>query len=126
VDDGAFLRVRGAGEAVKGGEAGDLFLRLHVRADPRFTREGDTIISKKDIGFSQAALGATVTADTVDGPVELKIPAGIQSGEKLRLKGKGVPRRGSRGDQIVVINVVTPRKLSREQKRLLDDLDLRQ
>jgi len=124
VDDGMMVRVRGEGEAIKGGVSGDLILRIHVEPDERFDREGDTIFSTARIGFTQAALGATIEHDTVDGPVELKIPAGTQSGATLRLKGKGVMDRGHRGDQIVKVEVVTPTKLNREQKKLLEELDL--
>lgn len=124
VDEGMMVRVRGEGEAMKGGQTGDLILRIHVEPDARFERDGDTIYSTAKIGFTQAALGATIEHDTVDGPVELKIPAGTQSGAELRLKGKGVAERGHRGDQIVRVEVMTPTKLSREQKRLLEELDL--
>lgn len=125
VDDQTTLRVRGEGEALKGAQAGDLFVRLYVRQDSRFEREGQTILSSARIGFTQAALGDTIEVETLDGAVELKVPAGTQSGTQLRLKGKGVPSgRGSRGDQIVIVEVVTPHKLSREQKKMLEDLDL--
>ncbi|MEK7665529.1 MAG: molecular chaperone DnaJ [Patescibacteria group bacterium] len=126
IDDGMTLRVRGEGEAsARGATAGDLLLRIHVHADKKFEREGDTIFSTVRIGFSQAALGDVVEVQTVDGPIELKIPAGTQSGTALRLRGKGVPSRHGRGDQIVRVEVVTPQKLTREQKRLLEELDLR-
>jgi molecular chaperone DnaJ len=120
------LRVRGEGEAVKGGPAGDLYVNIHVESDPRFEREGSSIISTKRIGFTQAALGDTIEVETVDGPVDLKIPAGTQTGTQFRLRGKGVPMRGGRGDQIVIVEVATPEKLSREQKKMLEDLDLKE
>lgn len=123
VDDGMVVRVRGEGEAVRTGEPGDLLLRMHVTPDARFERDGATIYSRQEIGFTQAALGDTIEVQTVDGPVDLKVPAGTQSGTEFRLRGKGVPHRGGRGDQIVTVQVVTPRKLSREQKRLLEDLN---
>ncbi len=126
VDNGMTVRVRGEGESVKGGNPGDLLLRIHVEPDPRFEREGETIYSVLAIGFTQAALGDSVQHDTVDGPVEVKIPAGIQSGTELRLKGKGVQTRHGRGDQIIRVEVVTPKKLSREQKKLLEELGLKE
>jgi molecular chaperone DnaJ len=126
VEDGAMLRIRGEGEAVKGGRAGDLFVRLHVSQDKRFERQGTTIITHAQIGFTQAALGDTIEVQTVDGPVDLKIPAGTQSNSQFRLKGKGVPHGRGRGDQIVIVDVMTPKKLSRAQKKLLEELDLRQ
>lgn len=125
VDDGMRIRVRGEGEAIGGGENGDLYIRLHVAEDPRFERRGKDIFSVEEIGFTQAALGAEIETDTVDGKVKLKIPAGIQSDERLRLKGRGVPHGNWKGDQYVVIKVKTPKKLSREQKKLLEELNLR-
>lgn len=124
VDHGSTLRIRGEGEAVKGGKPGDLFVRLHVKQDKRFEREGFTIHSETKIGFTQAALGTKVDVLTVDGDVELDIPAGTQSGTVFRLRGKGVPHGRDRGDHFVVVTVVTPKKLSRHQKELLEDLDL--
>ncbi|NQV90572.1 molecular chaperone DnaJ [Candidatus Uhrbacteria bacterium] len=126
VENGAMLRVRGQGEALKGGQTGDLFVRLHVPEDKQFDRQGNMLISEAEIGFTQAALGATIDVQTVDGAVDLKIPAGTQSGAQFRLRGKGVPTSRGRGDQIVVVRVVTPQKLSRAQKKLLEELNLTQ
>jgi molecular chaperone DnaJ len=126
VEDGAMLRIRGEGEAVKGGRAGDLFVRLHVSQDKRFERQGTTIITHAQIGFTQAALGDSIEVQTVDGPVDLKIPAGTQSNSQFRLKGKGVPHGRGRGDQIVIVDVMTPKKLSRAQKKLLEELNLKE
>ncbi|MBI5794404.1 molecular chaperone DnaJ [Candidatus Uhrbacteria bacterium] len=125
VDDGAVLRVAGKGEAVRGGRTGDLFVRLHVKPDRRFERDGIHIHSSATIGFTQAALGDTIEIETVDGKGDLKIPAGTQSGSQFRLRGKGVPSNRGRGDQIVTVEVRTPERLSREQKKLLEQLDLR-
>jgi molecular chaperone DnaJ len=124
VDDGVVLRVRGEGEAVKGGAAGDLFVQIHVKRDKRFEREGINIYSEAQIGFTQAALGDVIEAETVDGLVDLKIPAGTQSGAQFRLKGKGVPTGPHRGDHLVTVNVKTPKKLSKKQKKLLEELGL--
>lgn len=127
VEDGMQIRVRGQGEAIgRGGEPGDLYLRMHVQKDARFTRDGDTLYGARDIGFTQAALGDEVEVDTVDGKVSMKIPAGTQSGDELRLRGKGVVRGSGRGDQIVVIRVVTPKKLSRHERELLEGLNHRE
>lgn len=124
VDNGVTLRVRSEGEAIKGGVAGDLFVRVHVKQDKRFERDGLNIYSKKSIGFTQAALGDAVEVETIDGIVDLKIPAGTQSGSQFRLKARGVPNAPSRGDHIVVVTVITPKKLSRNQKKLLEELGL--
>lgn len=124
-DDGVVYRVRGEGEAMRGGQAGDLLVRVHVEPDPRFEREGSTVYSSAKIGFTQAALGDDIDVETLDGTVELKIPAGTQGGAQFRLRGKGVPSRSGRGDQVVTVEVVTPTKLSREQRELLEKLNLR-
>ncbi|MBU0613819.1 molecular chaperone DnaJ [Patescibacteria group bacterium] len=126
IEDGMRIRVRGQGEAISAGQAGDLYLRVHVTHDPRFQRDGKNIFSEKKIGFSQAVLGDEVNIETVDGKVKLKIPAGIQSGEKLRLRGKGIPSGRGRGDQIVIVRVVTPKKLSKKERKIMEELDLRE
>lgn len=127
VENGVQMRIRGEGESIGSqGEPGDLYVRLHVSADPRFQREGATIYLKKNIGFTQAALGDTVQIETVDGPVSMKIPPGTQSGDELRLRGKGVPTNRGRGDQIVIIQVVTPTKLDKKQRQLLEELNIRE
>lgn len=127
VEEGTQVRVRGEGESIGDqGDPGDLYLRIRVTEDSRFTREGSTIFSEKKIGFTQAALGDSVEVDTVDGKVSMKIPPGTQSGDELRLRGKGVPSRGGRGDQIVIIKVVTPTKLDRKTRDLLEEANLKE
>lgn len=126
VNHGDMIRVTGEGEAIKSGRAGDLFLRVFVKSDRRFVRDGYTIRSEVRVGFTQAGLGAELDVPTVDGgDVTIKVPAGTQSGTELRLRGKGVPHGSGRGDQLVTVQVVTPGKLSREQKKLLEELDLK-
>jgi molecular chaperone DnaJ len=122
VDEGGIMKIRGEGEAgPHGSQPGDLYLKLHVLADKRFDRDGNTVFSDREIGFTQAALGDTVRVETIHGPVDLKIPAGTQSHTEFKLRGKGIE-----GDNhIVTIIVQTPEKLSREQKKLLEELDLK-
>lgn len=124
-DDGVTLKFSGEGEVVgRGRPAGDLYIRLRVRSSDKFVRRGDDIHTDLPIGFGQAALGDKVKIETIDGSVSLKIPAGVQSGTVLKLAGEGVPhmnRRG-RGDHLVKVIVSTPRSLSRDQKKILDDL----
>lgn len=125
-DDGAVLRVRGEGEtAAYGGASGDLYLHLHIKYDPRWQRQGSDIVSSQKINFSTAALGGTVKVETVDGPVELKIPAGTQADSVFSLRGKGIPsvRRGGRGDHLVKITIDVPKKLSKKQKQLLEQFE---
>jgi len=126
IEDGSVLRVRGEGEAIKNGTNGDLFVRIHVKQDKQFERDGFDLYTVKNIGFTQAALGDTVDVVTIDGTAELKIPAGTQSGTQFRLRGKGVVSGPNRGDQIIRVEVVTPRKLGRKEKELLEELNLKE
>jgi molecular chaperone DnaJ len=121
VDDGATLRVPGKGEAgPNGGPAGNLFIKIRVKPHPTFTRNGKTIQLGVGVNVAQAALGDEIEILTLDGPVSLKVPAGTQSGQQFRLRGKGVPdlRGGDRGDQLVTVQVVIPKQLDDEQREL--------
>lgn len=125
ISDGETIRLSGKGEAgEKGTVPGDLFITIKVTTDPNFKREDDNIISENDISFSQAALGDKIKVNTLDGDVVLKIPSGTQSGKVFKLTGKGVPhlRTRGRGDHLVTINVLTPTRLNRQQKKLLEEL----
>ena len=117
IDDGAIIRLSGRGEAVKGGEKGD----IRVRADKKFTREGDLILSEEKISMIDAALGTEIEVETVDGPLTMKIPAGTQSHTDFKLSGHGVPHLKSdrRGAHIITVIVETPTRLSKRQKELL-------
>ena len=123
VDEGAAIRLSGRGEAIQGGESGDLYINIHVKPHKKFTREGDLILSEESISMIDAALGIDLEVDTVDGPLTMKIPAGTQSGSDFKLSDHGVPhlRNNSRGPQIVTINVETPTNLSKKQKELLKE-----
>ncbi len=125
MEDGEMVRVRGKGEAATyAGTSGDLYARLFIKKDRRFVRDGHDLRSMVDIGFTQAALGATVGVETIDGMQNVEIPAGTQSGEEVRIKGKGIGDARRRGDHIATVRVVTPRKLSKKQKQLLEELGL--
>ena len=122
VDSGNRIRVAGKGEAgLRGGSSGDLYVYITVKPHKFFQREGTEIICEVPITFVQASLGDTIEVPTLDGKVEMKIPAGIQSGQIMRLRGKGIPylRSSGRGDQHVRIKVLTPQKLTDKQKELL-------
>ncbi len=124
VDEGAQIRVSGEGEGgLRGGPAGDLYIVLRVKSHDFFERDGDDIYCEVPLTFVQAALGDEIEIPTLTEKVKLKIPAGTQTGTYFRLKGKGVPRlRGyGQGDQHVKVTVVTPTKLTDEQKNLLRD-----
>lgn len=125
IKDGQTIRLENLGEiGERGGEAGDLYVTVHVKPHEKFTREDDDIHSEEKISFSQAALGDKIEIETIDGSVRLKIPAGTQSGEVFRLKGKGVKHllHFGYGDQYVKIQIVTPKNISKEQKELLERL----
>ena len=122
VDDGATIRLRERGEAMRGGAKGDLYVQLRVKPHKKFTREGDLILSEEHISMIDAALGTEIEVETVDGNVRMKVPAGTQSGTDFKLSNHGVPhlKRDTRGSHIVSIIVDTPTKLSKKQKDLLE------
>ncbi len=125
IEDGQRLKLTGEGEAgYRGSRSGDLYIVVNILPHPRFKRDGYDIYTEVPVSFYQASLGAKVEIDTVDGKVILKIPAGVQSGKVLRLKGKGVPHMDDhgRGDHLVIVRVVTPQKLTRKEKELLRQL----
>ncbi|MCJ8006884.1 molecular chaperone DnaJ [Lederbergia wuyishanensis] len=124
VDDGQQMRVSGEGEpGINGGPPGDLYVVFHVRPHEFFERDGDDIYCEMPITFAQAALGDEIEVPTLHGKVKLKIPAGTQTGTRFRLRGKGVQNvRGyGTGDQHILVKVITPTKLTEEQKQLLRD-----
>ena len=124
IDDGATIRLTGRGEAIGGGDRGDLYVNIRVKAHKHFTREGDIILSDEKISMIDAALGTEIDVETVDGTVRMKIPAGTQSATDFKLSGHGVPHMNSdrRGPHIVNIIVETPTKLSKKQKEMLEEL----
>ncbi len=120
---GQRLRLAGKGHAGEAGAPrGDLYVGVTVAEDSRFQREGNDIVAVLDVPFTQAAMGTSVTVETLDGSHDLEVRPGTQPGEVLVLRGKGVPVLGGRGrgDHRVVVNVLLPRKLSDEQRSLLD------
>jgi curved DNA-binding protein len=125
IESGAKLRVAGRGGPGRmGGPAGDLFLTVSVGPDPLFQREGEDIVLTHEVRFSQAVLGGAIDVPTMEGTKRIKIPAGIQSGTKVRLKGLGFPLMGKqgRGDMYVRIHVQVPEKLTPRQKELVEQL----
>ncbi len=127
-DTGSRVRVAGKGNAgLNGGSSGDLLIVTEVEPHPVFERKGDNIYVKVPVTVTEAALGAKVEVPTIDGPSTIKIPPGTQSGQKLRLRGKGAPSlRGSpgrlRGDQFVEVQVVVPRVADERTKEILREL----
>jgi molecular chaperone DnaJ len=126
VDDGDRLRIAGKGEAgARGGEPGDLYVVVHVKPHEHFERDGKNIIVEIPMSFSQAALGAEIDVPTLESTAKVKVPAGTQSGEVLRLRGKGLPslRSRDRGDLNVRVRVVTPANLTKRQRELLEEFE---
>jgi molecular chaperone DnaJ len=125
IADGQRIRVTGRGHAGdRGGPPGDLYVLVRVAADDRFVRDGDNLLTAIDVSAPLAALGTTIQVPTLDGPMDLEIPAGTQPNETLVLRGRGMPPlRGRRhGDLRVVVNVVVPRRLTAEQRDLTGQL----
>jgi molecular chaperone DnaJ len=126
IDDGQRIRLSGRGhEGEQGGPPGDLYVQVRVATDERFVRDGDDLVTVVDVAAPLAALGTTIEVPTLDGPEEMEVEPGTQPGDVLLLRGKGMPglrTRGRRGDLRAVVNVVIPRKLSHEQRRLLEEL----
>jgi molecular chaperone DnaJ len=126
IADGQRIRLSGRGhEGEAGAPAGDLYVVIGVREDERFVREGDDLITALDVAAPLAALGATLEIPTLEGSASIELPVGTQPGEVLTLRGEGMPslRRSRRGDLRVVVNVVVPRRLSAEQRELMEQLN---
>lgn len=123
---GKKLRLSGKGEpGPQGGPAGDLLIKVRVLDHPQFTRKGDNLEAVREINFTQAALGDTIEIKTIEGKLlSVKVPKGAQNGQKLRLKGHGLPvfKSQDRGALIVTLKVVVPKKLKKRQKELLEEL----
>ena len=125
VRDGSVIRLAGQGESgMNGAPAGDLFLRVRIEPHPVFSGVGaDDVQIELPVAPWEAALGGKVSVPTLDGPVEMKIPAGAQGGQRLRLRGQGLNRRGGgRGDQYVKLKIVVPSKLTDREKDLFEKL----
>jgi molecular chaperone DnaJ len=126
IHDGQRIRVSGEGHAgALGGRAGDVYVLVRVEPDPRFVREGNDIYSQVDLTIVEAALGRTITVETLDGTVDLELPAGTQPGEVRVLRGKGMPvlQGFGHGDHRVLVNVSVPRRITDEQRRLLEEFE---
>jgi len=125
VETGSRLRINGEGEAgASGGQTGDLYVVIHVAEHELFERQGANLYSAAPITFAQAALGAEIKVKTLDGEEDLRIPAGTQTGTVFRIKSKGMPALGGRGrgDMFVAVTLITPKTLTKEQRKLLEQL----
>jgi molecular chaperone DnaJ len=125
VEDGLQIRLSGEGEHGRwGGPAGDLYVVLEVAPHAVYRRDGNDVHVALRLNVADAALGTALEVPTLDGPATLQVPAGTQSGATFRLEKRGIPhlKRSGRGDQVVTVYVATPEKLSREQRRLVEEL----
>ena len=124
IEDGTQLILRGQGEdSAFGGPPGDLYVRVRVKPHPYLIRRGKDIIYEAEINFPQAALGTKLQVPSLTGDKSLRVPPGTQSGAILRMRGEGIPNRFGKGDQLVHINVLIPKKLNRRQRELVEELE---
>ena len=123
IKDGAKIRLKGQGSpGLGGGPRGDLFLKIKILPHPDFKLEGNNVIYKLDLAPWEAVLGTELDVPTLDGRVKLKIPRGVSSGQKLRIRGKGLGQGLNKGDQLVEIRIKTPKNISPEEEKLWQQL----
>lgn len=123
IEDGEVIRLSGGGEAVAGGVAGDLYVKIHVKKHPQFVKEGNNLVTNLSIKLSTALLGGEYRLQTLDGDMTVTIPVGVSMGETLRVRGKGVPYdKTKRGDLLIKLHIELPNKLSKTAERLVEEL----
>jgi molecular chaperone DnaJ len=123
INNGEMIRMSGFGEAIKAGTPGDLYVKIHVKQDAEYKKEGAHIIKDLNVKLTDAITGATYTVETLDGNIAVKIPPGVSFNELLRVKGKGVVLSASkRGDLLLRIKIGIPEKLSRKSRALIEEL----
>lgn len=123
IENGEVMRMTGYGEAIPNGQAGDLYIKIYVESDKNIKREGSNLVMDLPVKLTDALLGGVYKIETLDGVMELKIPVGIDNGEVLKIREKGVPiSERSRGDFLVRVKIVIPKKLSRKAQKLVEDL----
>jgi molecular chaperone DnaJ len=123
MNDGEMIRMTGGGEAVAGGVAGDLYIKVHIKAHPEFKKEGSNLVTDIKVKLTDAILGAEYVLKTLEGDLSVAIPEGISFGEVLRVKGKGVViGKGKRGDLLIKLHIQLPTKLSKDSKRVVEEL----
>jgi len=123
LESGEVIRLSGRGEAVKAGVAGDMYVKIHVRPDPLFKKEGTNIVMTLDLKLSDALLGGSYTVHTLDGDIDVTIPPGISHNEVLRVRGKGIPLGSHRrGDLLIRVRITIPNKLSKKAREAINQL----
>ena len=122
IENGEVIRMTGRGEAMANGQPGDLYIKLQVEPHKTIKRDGATLITELPIRLTDALLGGEYKVETLDGVIEIKIPMGVSHGEMLRVRGKGVPTDGGRGDFMVKVIIELPKKLSKKAEKLVEEL----
>ena len=125
IAEGQTIRLKGKGRTARNGKAGDLLIKIYIRKDSKFRREGKDVYVTQSIPFTTAALGGEVMVDTLYGPVRCKVPEGSQAGSKLRLRNKGIVsmnNKNSYGDEYVILQIDVPKNLTEKEKALLREL----
>ncbi len=123
IDHGEMIRLSGAGEAVSGGQTGDLYIKIYVKKHTIFRKEGQNLLMDLNVKLTDALLGGEETIRTLDGDIKVKIPEGVTHGEVLRIKNKGVPYdKHYRGDILVKLHLLMPKRLSKEAKKIVEML----
>lgn len=125
INEGQSIRLKGKGRTGHNGQAGDLFLKVHIAKDDRYTREGQNVYITQNVPYTTAILGGEARFDTLYGPVQCKVPAGSQSGSRLRLKNKGIVSMKNKnvyGDEYVILQIAVPKEISPQEKELLQKL----
>ncbi len=123
IEDGQMIKLSSQGEATAYGVPGDLYVKIHVKPHPFFSREGNNLVMDLDVRLSDAILGGEKDIKTLDGNIKLKIPAGIDSGEIMRVRGKGIPSvHGARGDILIKISIKIPKRLSNRSKKIIEEV----
>lgn len=125
INEGQSVRLKGKGRVGRNGQAGDLFIKVHIMEDKRYTRDGRDVFITETVPYTTAILGGEINFDTLYGPVKCKIPAGSQSGSKVRLKNKGIVSMNNKntyGDEYVTIQISVPKNISEREKALLKEL----
>src|SRR3989344_2684448 len=123
VEDGEMIRMPGRGEMAVGASAGDLYVKLHIKRDAKFSRDGNNLVTSLPIKLTDALLGGEYRITTLEGEEIVSVPSGVAHGEVIRVRGKGVPHgRGNRGDLLVRIDIEFPKKLSKSARELIEKL----
>lgn len=125
ISNGEMIRMTGMGEAVMGGQSGDLYIRINIQTDKLWKREGNDLVIKHSIKLTDALLGVKQSVEGLDGPIDIDVPAGVSAGEILRVKGRGVPHvhdARKRGDVLIKLEIAMPKKLSKTAMKLIEGL----